>query len=163
MGRIIQESDELLNSQMSARDKTGLGYGTQMQEIVTILKLIWRLVFVFFDVRSSDEESTPANDRSSKADGYHVSKDRDQSFQERLSILTQKGFPILNGLFPKNIKSLTFVQLPEILCIGSYRDELKFNLFSVSQMCDKKNSVLFTETECLIPSPSFNLLEKSVD
>ncbi|GJR18470.1 probable vacuolar amino acid transporter YPQ1 [Tanacetum coccineum] len=30
------------------------------------------------------------------------------------------------------------------------RDELKFNLFSVSQMCDKKNSVLFTESECLI-------------
>ncbi|GKA42855.1 ribonuclease H-like domain-containing protein [Tanacetum coccineum] len=28
--------------------------------------------------------------------------------------------------------------------------ELKFNLFSVSQMCDKKNSVLFTETECLV-------------
>ncbi|GJX16710.1 hypothetical protein Tco_0217542, partial [Tanacetum coccineum] len=28
-------------------------------------------------------------------------------------------------------------------------DELKFNLFSVSQMCDKKNSVLFTDTECL--------------
>ncbi|GJT42359.1 uncharacterized mitochondrial protein-like protein [Tanacetum coccineum] len=26
--------------------------------------------------------------------------------------------------------------------------ELKFNLFSVSQMCDKKNSVLFTDTEC---------------
>nr|GFD19952.1 ribonuclease H-like domain-containing protein [Tanacetum cinerariifolium] len=25
--------------------------------------------------------------------------------------------------------------------------ELKFNLFSVSQMCDKKNSVLFTDTE----------------
>ncbi|GJY61479.1 putative ribonuclease H-like domain-containing protein [Tanacetum coccineum] len=31
--------------------------------------------------------------------------------------------------------------------------ELKFNLFSVSQMCDKKNSVLFTETECLVLSP----------
>ncbi|GKB31563.1 putative ribonuclease H-like domain-containing protein [Tanacetum coccineum] len=26
-------------------------------------------------------------------------------------------------------------------------EELKFNLFSVSQMCDKKNSVLFTDTE----------------
>nr|GEW46572.1 putative ribonuclease H-like domain-containing protein [Tanacetum cinerariifolium] len=26
--------------------------------------------------------------------------------------------------------------------------ELKFNLFSISQMCDKKNSVLFTDTEC---------------
>ncbi|GJZ96260.1 reverse transcriptase domain-containing protein [Tanacetum coccineum] len=40
-------------------------------------------------------------------------------------------------------------------------DELKFNLFSVSQMCDKKNSVLFTETECLILSPSFQLLDES--
>nr|GFB62354.1 ribonuclease H-like domain-containing protein [Tanacetum cinerariifolium] len=30
--------------------------------------------------------------------------------------------------------------------------ELKFNLFSVSQMCDKKNSVLFTDTECLVLS-----------
>ncbi|GKF20874.1 hypothetical protein Tco_0069512, partial [Tanacetum coccineum] len=31
-----------------------------------------------------------------------------------------------------------------------YVNGLKFNLFSVSQMCDKKNSVLFTETECLV-------------
>ncbi|GJR85779.1 ribonuclease H-like domain-containing protein [Tanacetum coccineum] len=38
-------------------------------------------------------------------------------------------------------------------------DELKFNLFFVSQMCDKKNSVLFTESECLILSPSFKLLD----
>ncbi|GJZ38925.1 hypothetical protein Tco_0585488 [Tanacetum coccineum] len=40
-------------------------------------------------------------------------------------------------------------------------DELKFNLFSVSQMCDKKNSVLFTESECLILSHRFNLLDES--
>ncbi|GJW41770.1 putative ribonuclease H-like domain-containing protein [Tanacetum coccineum] len=40
-------------------------------------------------------------------------------------------------------------------------DELKFNLFSVSQMCDKKNSVLFTESESLILTPSFKLLEES--
>ncbi|GKF85733.1 hypothetical protein Tco_0253560 [Tanacetum coccineum] len=40
-------------------------------------------------------------------------------------------------------------------------DELKFNLFSVSQMYDKKNNVLFTETECLILSPSFKLLDES--
>ncbi|GJS18049.1 putative ribonuclease H-like domain-containing protein [Tanacetum coccineum] len=38
--------------------------------------------------------------------------------------------------------------------------ELKFNLFSVSQMCDKKNSVLFTETECLVLSPDFKLLDE---
>ncbi|GJS70234.1 hypothetical protein Tco_0703075 [Tanacetum coccineum] len=41
-------------------------------------------------------------------------------------------------------------------------DELKFNLFPVSQMCDKKNSVLFTETKCLILSPSFKLLDESI-
>nr|GEW65027.1 reverse transcriptase domain-containing protein [Tanacetum cinerariifolium] len=35
--------------------------------------------------------------------------------------------------------------------------ELKFNLFSVSQMCDKKNSVLFIDTECLVLSPEFKL------
>ncbi|GKE27225.1 ribonuclease H-like domain-containing protein, partial [Tanacetum coccineum] len=39
--------------------------------------------------------------------------------------------------------------------------ELKFNLFSVSQMCDKKNSVLFNETECLVLSPDFKLLVES--
>ncbi|GJX81926.1 hypothetical protein Tco_0331407 [Tanacetum coccineum] len=39
--------------------------------------------------------------------------------------------------------------------------ELKFNLFSVSQMCDKKNSVLFTKTECLVLSPDFKLLDAS--
>nr|GEW14390.1 ribonuclease H-like domain-containing protein [Tanacetum cinerariifolium] len=30
--------------------------------------------------------------------------------------------------------------------------ELKYNMFSVSQMCDKKNNVLFTDTECLVLS-----------
>nr|GEX12628.1 ribonuclease H-like domain-containing protein [Tanacetum cinerariifolium] len=39
--------------------------------------------------------------------------------------------------------------------------ELKFNLFSVSQMCDKKNSVLFTDTECLVFSPDFKLPDES--
>nr|GFA45556.1 ribonuclease H-like domain-containing protein [Tanacetum cinerariifolium] len=39
--------------------------------------------------------------------------------------------------------------------------ELKFNFFSVSQMCDKKNSVLFTNTECLILSPDFKLPNES--
>ncbi|GKC88659.1 putative ribonuclease H-like domain-containing protein, partial [Tanacetum coccineum] len=39
--------------------------------------------------------------------------------------------------------------------------ELKFNLFSISQMCDKKNNVLFTKTECLVQSPDFKLLDES--
>nr|GEV14491.1 retrovirus-related Pol polyprotein from transposon TNT 1-94 [Tanacetum cinerariifolium] len=39
--------------------------------------------------------------------------------------------------------------------------ELKFNLFSVSQICDKKNSVLFTDTECLVLSSDFKLPDES--
>nr|GEZ61513.1 ribonuclease H-like domain-containing protein [Tanacetum cinerariifolium] len=39
--------------------------------------------------------------------------------------------------------------------------KLKFNLFSVSQMCDKKNSVLFTDTKCLVLSFDFELPEES--
>ncbi|GJY63790.1 ribonuclease H-like domain-containing protein [Tanacetum coccineum] len=40
-------------------------------------------------------------------------------------------------------------------------EELKFNLFSVSQICDKKNSVLFTDTECVVLSPDFKLTDES--
>ncbi|GKB52782.1 ribonuclease H-like domain-containing protein, partial [Tanacetum coccineum] len=39
--------------------------------------------------------------------------------------------------------------------------ELKFNIFSVSHMCDKKNSVLFTDTECVVLSPDFKLTDES--
>ncbi|GKB34996.1 hypothetical protein Tco_0879938 [Tanacetum coccineum] len=40
-------------------------------------------------------------------------------------------------------------------------NELKFNLFSVSQMCDKKNYVFFIDTECLVLSPNFKLPDES--
>ncbi|GKE47716.1 ribonuclease H-like domain-containing protein, partial [Tanacetum coccineum] len=39
--------------------------------------------------------------------------------------------------------------------------ELQFNLFSVSQMCEKKNSVLFTDTACFVISPDFKLADES--
>ncbi|GJW02066.1 putative ribonuclease H-like domain-containing protein [Tanacetum coccineum] len=37
----------------------------------------------------------------------------------------------------------------------------QFNLFSVSQMYDKKNKVLFTDTECLVVSPDFKLPDEN--
>ncbi|GKF55511.1 hypothetical protein Tco_0165851, partial [Tanacetum coccineum] len=40
-------------------------------------------------------------------------------------------------------------------------NELKFNLFSVSQMCDKKNSVLFTDIECVVLSPDIKLTDEN--
>nr|GEW27825.1 retrovirus-related Pol polyprotein from transposon TNT 1-94 [Tanacetum cinerariifolium] len=42
-----------------------------------------------------------------------------------------------------------------------FMKELKFNLFSVSQICDKKNDVLFTESECLVLSHDFKLIDEN--
>nr|GEW49524.1 putative ribonuclease H-like domain-containing protein [Tanacetum cinerariifolium] len=39
--------------------------------------------------------------------------------------------------------------------------ELHFNLLSISQICDKKKIVLFTDTRCFILSPDFKLTDES--
>nr|GEU84608.1 ribonuclease H-like domain-containing protein [Tanacetum cinerariifolium] len=44
-----------------------------------------------------------------------------------------------------------------------YVNELQqFNLFSISQICDKKNQVLFTDIECLVLSKDLKLLDDSM-
>nr|GEX19918.1 copia protein [Tanacetum cinerariifolium] len=42
-----------------------------------------------------------------------------------------------------------------------FMKELKFNLFSILQICEKKNNVLFTNTECVVLSLDFKLLDES--
>nr|GEX15034.1 hypothetical protein [Tanacetum cinerariifolium] len=39
--------------------------------------------------------------------------------------------------------------------------KLKFNLFSVLQMCDKKNNVIFIDTKCIVLSPEFKLPDEN--
>ncbi|GJW64766.1 hypothetical protein Tco_0116650 [Tanacetum coccineum] len=51
----------LLNSQMSARDKAGLGYGDQMNKgVLSYKNVVFQSVFVS---RTSDIEDSPVNDR----------------------------------------------------------------------------------------------------
>ncbi|GJW69467.1 hypothetical protein Tco_0123891 [Tanacetum coccineum] len=52
-----------------ARDKLGLGYGTQLNELGSNHETDSENSLSIFDVRSSDEENTPKNDRFSK-NGY---------------------------------------------------------------------------------------------
>nr|GEV84809.1 ribonuclease H-like domain-containing protein [Tanacetum cinerariifolium] len=40
------------------------------------------------------------------------------------------------------------------------KELMHYNLFSVSQMCDKENKVLFNDTDCLVLSPDFKLLDE---
>ncbi|GKE79948.1 hypothetical protein Tco_1549948 [Tanacetum coccineum] len=55
---------------MSARDKTGLGYNTRLNDLSSNHETDSENSFSVFDGRSSKEDSTPANDRSSQAEGY---------------------------------------------------------------------------------------------
>ncbi|GJW31343.1 hypothetical protein Tco_0051375 [Tanacetum coccineum] len=58
----------LLNSQMSARDKAGLGYGDQMNK--GVLSYENEVFGSLFDSRASDIEDSPVNDRY--AEGMHA-------------------------------------------------------------------------------------------
>ncbi|GJY95520.1 hypothetical protein Tco_0511881 [Tanacetum coccineum] len=61
---------KLLNSQMSTRDKFGLGYGNQIHEgVISYEKEVLESVF---DSRSSDVEDSPVYDRFAKFEGMHV-------------------------------------------------------------------------------------------
>ncbi|KAI3735517.1 hypothetical protein L6452_15018 [Arctium lappa] len=43
-----------------------------------------------------------------------------------------------------------------------YVDQLKYNLLSVSQVCDKQHSIVFTNTECMILAPGFKVVDESM-
>ncbi|KAI3707586.1 hypothetical protein L6452_26212 [Arctium lappa] len=43
-----------------------------------------------------------------------------------------------------------------------YVEQLRYNLLSVSQVCDKKHIVLFNDTECIILAPGFKVVDESM-
>ncbi|KAJ9560705.1 LOW QUALITY PROTEIN: hypothetical protein OSB04_005865 [Centaurea solstitialis] len=43
-----------------------------------------------------------------------------------------------------------------------YVEQLKYNLLSVSQVCDKKHSILFNDEECMILSPEFKIVDENM-
>ncbi|GKD21759.1 hypothetical protein Tco_1223462 [Tanacetum coccineum] len=61
--------EEILKSQMSARDKTGLGYSTQLNELSSNHETDSENSLSIFDGRSSDDKHIPENDKFSK-NGY---------------------------------------------------------------------------------------------
>nr|GEZ89841.1 hypothetical protein [Tanacetum cinerariifolium] len=58
--------NKLINSQLSAKDKTGLGYGDQLSESDN------EVLPSVFDIRLSDGDDNLINDRFKKGDGYHA-------------------------------------------------------------------------------------------
>ncbi|GJT62975.1 hypothetical protein Tco_1006508 [Tanacetum coccineum] len=61
---------KLLNSQMSTRDKSGLGYGDQVHNgVLSYENEVFQSVF---DSRSSDVEDSPVHDRFANVEGMHA-------------------------------------------------------------------------------------------
>ncbi|GKD65098.1 ribonuclease H-like domain-containing protein [Tanacetum coccineum] len=61
---------KLLNSQMSVKDKSGLGYGNQIHEgVLSYENEVLESIFVS---RSSDVKDSPVNDRFAKDEGMHA-------------------------------------------------------------------------------------------
>ncbi|GKF93714.1 hypothetical protein Tco_0283414, partial [Tanacetum coccineum] len=64
---------KLLNSQLSAKDKTGLGYDVQLNENnFNNYEVDENVSESVFDSHSSDGDDIQANDRFNKVDGYHA-------------------------------------------------------------------------------------------
>ncbi|GJT57148.1 ribonuclease H-like domain-containing protein [Tanacetum coccineum] len=61
--------NKLINSQLSSKDKTGLGYGDQLNENDSSGSKLFNSVF---DSRSGDGDDNQTNDRFKKYNGYHV-------------------------------------------------------------------------------------------
>nr|GEV61312.1 reverse transcriptase domain-containing protein [Tanacetum cinerariifolium] len=76
----------------------------------------------------------------------HISKDSGSYMLKRFNYVDLQGRLKTGKL---NFKDVYFVK------------ELQFKLFSVSHMCDKKSSALFTKTECLVLSPDFKLPDEN--
>ncbi|GJS28395.1 putative ribonuclease H-like domain-containing protein [Tanacetum coccineum] len=55
---------KLINSQISAKDKAGLGYDSQMNES--------EVVYSVFNIRESDLDDSPVNDRFKTGEGFHA-------------------------------------------------------------------------------------------
>ncbi|GKC06820.1 putative ribonuclease H-like domain-containing protein [Tanacetum coccineum] len=69
------------------------------------------------------------------------------------SVMFPGNIPV-NKAYLLNFKTLMVAPV-------AFRELQHFNLFSVSQMCDKKNKVLFTDSECLVLSPEFKLPDEN--
>nr|GEW85863.1 hypothetical protein [Tanacetum cinerariifolium] len=132
---------KLKNRQISAKEKTGLGYDGQMNESdLNESKVLDNVFHSAFDSHESDGDDNQVNHRFKKGEGYQAVPP-----------------PYIGNYMPPRA-DLSFVRLDDSVLKSK---ELKFNLLSVLQMCDKKNNVLFTDTEYVVLSPDFKLFDES--
>nr|GEU38361.1 ribonuclease H-like domain-containing protein [Tanacetum cinerariifolium] len=70
VGVSTEDANQKFLSQISAKDKSGLGYGTQIHE--GVLSYENEVLESLFESRPSDIEDSPLNDRFAKVEGMHA-------------------------------------------------------------------------------------------
>ncbi|GJW22361.1 ribonuclease H-like domain-containing protein [Tanacetum coccineum] len=102
---------KLLNSQMSAKDKSGIGYGDQIHE--DVLSYENEVLESVFDSRSSDVEDSPVYDRFAKVEGMHAVPPP----MTRIYMPPKSDFGIDESNFtygPKHVETLESVPKPAV-------------------------------------------------
>ncbi|GJZ34722.1 putative ribonuclease H-like domain-containing protein, partial [Tanacetum coccineum] len=90
---------------------------------------------------------------------WHMTGNKDQleDFEEfnRRSVTFEGSKGYISGKGKIRVGNLDFDSVSFVKELGH------FNLFSVSQICDKQHKVLFTETECLVVSSDFKMPDEN--
>ncbi|GJU53530.1 hypothetical protein Tco_1227244 [Tanacetum coccineum] len=132
---------KLLNTQMSANDKFGLGYGDHRYDgILSYENEVLQSVFMN---KESDLENQPLYDRFVTAEGMHA------DYPHRT--LQNKG--IVDNGCSRHMRKTRYLLNIKTLMGGP----LHFGGSNVTYTSEKKNKVLFTDSECLVLSPEFKL------
>ncbi|GJX11363.1 hypothetical protein Tco_0201222 [Tanacetum coccineum] len=171
-GKTLKNLDKLINSSMSSRSKFGLGFGDTFGSD-EVFDLSAPSIFdsspkdgaekPLYDSKSA---SVPAGSRNRPTYVPAGSRNRPTS--------VPAGRPFTAGWKNHAARHMTRPSNGKITGKGTIRtsklnfenvyyvEELQnFNLFSVSQICDTKNKVLFTDKECLVLSKEFQPPENS--
>ncbi|GJR33074.1 putative ribonuclease H-like domain-containing protein [Tanacetum coccineum] len=172
---------KLLNSQMSTRDKSGLGYGDQVHNgVLSYENEVFQSVF---DSRSSDVEDSPVHDRFANVEGMHAvpppmtgnympsgpDREVDDSmftYGPKQSKTSESDTQTSNYDSWDNLqRALKNKRIVDSGCsrnmtrnkayLAEYKD------YNGGPMCDKKNKVLFTDTACLVLSYDFKLPDEN--
>ncbi|GKB09028.1 ribonuclease H-like domain-containing protein [Tanacetum coccineum] len=157
---------KLLNSQMSAHDKFGLGYGDHRYDgILSYENEVLQSVFMgkendfknpplIYPHRALKNKGIVDSGCSRHMTGNKAYLDEFQDFNGGpVAFGGSRGY--ITGKGKIKTGKLDF----EDVCF--VKELQHFNLFSVSQMCDKKNKVLFTDSECLVLSSEFKLPDEN--
>ncbi|GJW35844.1 putative ribonuclease H-like domain-containing protein [Tanacetum coccineum] len=169
---------KLINTQMSANVKFCLGYGDHRYD--GILSYENKVLQSVFKGKEIDFENPPLYDRFVTAEGMHI--DYPHRALQNKGIVDSgcsrhmtgnkaylaeyqdfNGGPVAFGGSKGYITGKGKIKTGKLdfedVCF--VKELQHFNLFSVSQMCDKKNKVLFTDSECLVLSPEFKLPDEN--